>query len=451
MNIRIFAIILALSASICSSAQGWDLERCIMYAIDNNIQIKQQALSIEESRLQNQQAKFDYIPSVSASGNYNLSAGRVLDPTTYNYVLNQTVNNVSGSLNLNTQLFAGMQKMHNLKKSELDLKASVQDVEKLKNDIRINVTATYLQIIFNDELIKTSEAQIETIKEQVERTKKLVDAGSVALGDLLELQSQQSTEEYNLVSYESEYQISLLTLTQLLELREVGNFEVSVPNVDNIIDKYPTADVDQIYHNALNMPQIEGAKLRVESADRDVRIAKGKLYPTVSLGASYGSSFSDARKKPHLEGEQLTYGYYPFFRQVIDNASSAIQVGLSIPLFTSLTTRRNVKMARLTQQRAEYQLSLNESALYKEIQQAYTDAISALKQYHSATSSVKSSKETFYYAEQKYNVGATTSVDYNIAKNNYMSAQSKMIQAKYQYVFKSKILDFYLGIPLTLD
>lgn len=438
--------------TLCAQSQEpWSIEQCIRHAIENNIQVKQSKTSVEASRLEREQAKLNYAPTLSASVGYNASFGRSLDQTTYQYINNQTVNNVNASLSIGTQLFAGMQKLHQLKRSEFNLLASVQDVERIKNEITIAVAAAYLQVLYNKEQILTSQAQLSTIDEQIARTRKLVDAGSLPLGSLLELDAQLSAEKYNLVNYQNQLANSRLSLTQLLELRDTPYFDIVTPNISEIEADEPKAAVDDIYEKALSLPQIEVQRLKNLSAQRDVSIAKARMYPTLSFGANYGSSYSDARLRPIRDPDgQTSYSGYPFMAQFGDNASGALNFNLSIPIFNGLSARRGIKVARVNLRNSELSLDLAKDRLYKEIQQAYTDATGALNRYRSAKSSVVSNKESFRYAEQKFTAGATTSVDYNTAKNNLITAESMMIQAKYEYVFKVKILEFYYGIAITL-
>lgn len=438
-------------AGLAVAGEPWSLERCITHAVEHNIQVKQGLSDVEMSRLSLSQSKWDYSPALSAGVSYSANFGRALDPTTYNFINDQTVNNVNGSISLSTQAFGGMRKLHALKKSELDLMASVKDVEKIKNEITISVAGAYLQILYNKEQIYNSENQIEILDEQIVRTKKLVDAGSLALGNLLELESQKATEQYNLVNYQGSYAMAVLNLTQLLELRGADDFDIESPSTDSLFTTPIVQTTDDIYDKALVLPQIEASKIRVDAAERSINIARARMYPTIDIGASFGSSYSDARQKPMLdETGQPYYSKYPFFDQVGDNASSAIQVSLGIPIFSGLTARRGVSTAKVQHLQSRLALALIENQLYKEIGQALTDAKASLGRYTSANASVTAAAESFQYAANKFAVGAVNSVDYNTAKNTLINAQSMRVQAKYEYIFKTKILDFYQGIPITL-
>lgn len=441
-----------------ASAQTWSLEQCINHAVQNNLQVKQIEVTIESNRLDNTQAKLNYLPNLSGSVGYNTSFGRSLDPTTYQFVSDKSVNNVNTGLSLGVQLFGGMQKMHALKRSELSLMVSLQDMERIKNEITIAVAAAYLQVLYNKEQTATSLNQIENLKQQIERTTLLVDAGSIPLGSKLELESQLAAEQYSLVNYRNQGINAMLTLTQLLELRNVPEFDIQIPDMERqqaliarIMSQQTTPEFESVYNKALDLPQIEIEKLRNKMAQRDISIARARYYPSINLGASYGSSYSDARQKPSLApGGAVYYGKYSFLDQMIDNASSSVQVSMSVPIFNALSIRNNVRRAKLGLITSQISQGQAENRLYKEIQQAITDANGAAQRYRSASASVRSSEESFHYAQQKFNAGAATAVDFNIAKNNLITAQSMVIQAKYEYIFKLKIIDFYKGIPITL-
>ncbi len=440
--------------SLASRAQqggAWDLERCIRYAIEHNIQVKQGDKSVDLSRLDNQQAKMSYLPSLNANAGYNASFGRSLDPTTYEYVSGKSVNNVNGGMSLNTQLFAGMQKLHTLRRSEFNLMNSLQEVERIKNEISIAVAGAYLQVLYGKEQVAVSQSNIANLKLQVDHTSKLVEAGSLALGNRLELEAQLAAEEYNLTNYENQLTIALLSLTQLLELRDVPDFDVEVPDFSDKIAVTPPWSVDDIYAQALGLPQVETERLRTKIAEQDLKLARSRYYPTLNFGANYGSSYSDSRQRPIRNPDGSTsYGKYSFIDQFADNASTSLQFSMNIPLFNSLNTRRNVERMRVTLSNAELGLSLAQSRLYKEIQQAWADASGALSRMESAQSGVRSGEESFRYAEEKLRAQAITSVDYNSARNTLIAAQSRLLQAKYEYLFKIKILDFYRGTPITL-
>lgn len=447
-------LFLGLLGSLTAGAQGvapWSLEACIAHAQAHNLQVKQSEESIRLGELTLDQSKMAYVPSVGASVGYNASFGRSLDQTTYQFIDNQTVNNLNAGVQLSTQLFAGMAKLHTLKRSELNLASTLQTHERTKNEVMLAVAAAYLQVLYSQEQVAKSEKQIVVIEEQIDRTRKLVAAGSVPMGSLLDLEAQRATEQYNWVTYRNQVTVNTLTLTQLLELRDVPHFQVISPDVSAILDVAPSGSIETIYAQAQSLPQIVGAQIDVAAADRSVDLARAKMYPTLNATASYGSSFSDVRQRPVLgPGGTPYYEQYPFVNQIADNASAGIAVTMNIPIFSSLNAQRGIKMAKIERRKTELTLLQTSDKLYKEIAQAWADATAALDRYRSARTSVVALDESFRYAEQRFSAGAINAVEYSVAKNNLIIAESSMIQAKWEYVFKTKILDFYSGIPITL-
>jgi len=443
-----------LGATPVFGGETWDIAQCIRHAVEHNLQVRQGWNLVEGARVDHLQTKLNYLPNLNAGIGYNASFGRSLDPTTYNYVSGQTVQNASGSLSLSTNLFAGMQKLHNLRRAEFSLAASVQEVERIKDEITIAVAAAYLQVLYCREQVAVSENRVAILERQIERTTQLVEAGSLPIGNRLELEAQLAAEQYNLVNYRNQRVNSVLTLTQLLELRDVPDFEVAVPDSAVLaaeMDGQQLREVGEIYGMALKLPRIEVVKWQRKMAEQDVALARARYYPSLSFGASYGSSWSDARLKPQLGADGTPYyTKYPFFEQLDDNASSALQFSLSVPIFGGLNVRNNVRKAKIGLRNADLAVKQAENQLYKEIQQAWSDARGAWERYRSAESSVTSNAEAFRNTEQKFDAGAATAVDYNVAQNNLAEAQSLMLQARYDYIFKMKILDFYRGVEITL-
>lgn len=451
-RIASIVVILTLVSTYAFSQEGWSLEKCINYAIANNLQVKQQVVSVKEDENQLLQNRMSRLPSVRSGVNYGLGWGRTLDPVANDFVYTRNGNG-SASLDASAILFAGFQKQNVIKKSEIDLNADIQSVEKLKNDISLNVAAAYLQILLASETREAAKNQLETTKEQLEKTKRLVDAGSVTMGTYLELQAQQATEEVQLVNAENNITLSYLTLRQLLDLHAADAFKVAVPEIETVPQNVIKEGVDVIFENrAPLLPEVKSAEYRVQSAEKSLEIARGAYFPTLSLGASVGTRYSDTRKLqvPTSTPGVYTYESYPFIDQIRDDMNYGISFSLSIPIFSGWQTRIGVRNAKLNIHRTELQVQQVKNTLYQEIQQAEVDADAALKRYNASGTNVAALEESFRYVEQRFNVGAVTTTDYNVAKNNLFKAKSDQIQSKYQYIFQTKILDFYKGIPLTL-
>lgn len=342
-------------------AQRWTLEECIAYAFEHNIEVKQAELDVQTKRLTRSDAGWAYAPDISASSSYSFSSGRVLDPTTYEFVEHQSVNGTSTSVGASVTLFNGMRNLHNLERSRLDLRAALLGVEKARNDIRLNITAYYLEILCAEENIRNAEQTVETLKIQEEKTRKSVEAGKVTSADLLQIRSQLANAENTLLSARNSYDIARLNICQLLEIEDYTTFHTVAPS-DNILGDTPMpVSTDALLASAQQLPEVESARLGIDIARRDLRIARSSYYPTLSLSAGYGSSYSDARQKMFMNPDG-TYRYeaYPFAEQYKDNASSYISVSLNVPIFGRLMTRHNVQRQKIAVRQAEYALRTTE-------------------------------------------------------------------------------------------
>jgi len=440
------SIILLFSPLVLSAQQKlWTLEECISHALENNIQIKQQKIMTDYQVSTLEQSKLKLLPTVNGSASHNYSFGRALDETTYEFTDNVTVQSNNFYAGSNVTLFQGLVNYNTIQKNKYELLASEQDLEKFRDDISMNIALAYLQILLNQELVSATEAQVKLTKEQIDRTRRMVDAGSLARGNLLDIEAQAAREELQLVNMQNQLTLSLLTLAQMLELENPQEFAVAIPEIkieDASIQGSPSA----IYSAAEQMrPEVLSAEYQLRSAEYDLAIARGGRSPRLSLGASVSTAYSDNRLRP------ITYDAYPFGDQLRDNISYGVGFSLSIPVFNGWQVNSSIQNSKLGIDNSRYALESTKKQLYKTIEQAFTDANGALKQYHASQKAVASMEEAFRYAEQKLDVGLLTAFEYNQSKTQLLNAQSEMAQAKYEYIFKTKVLDFYKGVPLTLD
>lgn len=442
----LLAVLTNVSPLPAQEVKRWTLDDCIAYALEHNIEIGQRALAAETKRVAFSESKWAYAPSVSVSDSYNLSTGRVLDPTTYDFIENQTVQGNNTSVSAGITLFAGMGNLHTLKRAKLDLQAALLGVEKARNDITLRVTACYLEILCAHENIRNAEQIVQTLELQEEKTAKMVEARKVTAADLLQIQSQRADAENEVLTARNQLYIAKLDLCQLLELDDYASFETVPPS-----DALPGAaalpqDAAEVVDGALALPQVQMARLGIELARRDIRLAQAAYYPTLSLAAAYGSSYSNARQKAFRNADG-TYRYetYPFLEQYKDNANSYVSLSLNVPLFGRLTARKQVQRARLAARQAEYELRSVEKQVAKEVNQAWIGARTAWEKYLSSQKYVATASEAARQIGRKYDLGAATVVDYNTALNNLVKARSQLLQAKYEYLFKTRILRFYAG------
>ena len=439
-----------LGAGSVLAQKVWTLEECVNYALENNLQIKQSRLQTEVADINLLQSKLNFAPSANASSNLNYSWGRNIDPNTNLYSSNQSMNNnynLSGRLNL----FKGFQNWNSLKKNEIDYKASQYQSEEMENNIALTLTGAYLKILFNHEMLSVAMQQMEVTKQQIDRTSKLVDAGTLPKGDLLEIQAQGATEESNLVKAENNLALSYLDLKQILDLTAETDFEIDRPNIE-LSEDFEIIPSEQVYANAIDiMPEIKRGEMNVLSAQRSVSIARGALYPSLSVNGGIGTNYIDGKRDSRFENGQIVSGdLIPFWDQIDINTGEYLTLSLSIPIFNAYSARSSVNRAKVQSISSQFDLQLRKNELRKNIEQKYHDAIAAYKTYNASKISVQSLTESFKYTEEKFNIGMVNSIDYSLAKMKLTQAQSELLRAKYDYIFKTKILDFYMGIPLTL-
>jgi outer membrane protein len=431
----------------------WSLEDCIMYALENNITIQQQVLNTQYNDNLLRQSKINQLPNLNAGLNQNFLFGRSLDETTYRYTENQKTVTSNVNVASTVTLFQGLQQRHTIHQNEFNLLASLQDLEKLKNDISMFLASGYLQILFNMEILEVAEIQHETTLQQVERTAKLVEAGSLARGALLEIQAQAAGEELNVIEAQNALDISYLTLTQMLDLDSVGKFEIDIPEFGDVAREPIQLTVEEVFQDGLNvLPRIRSAELQVKSAEKGLSIAQGGRSPSLIMRGSYATGYSDARQLLIGLDPELNpmWQEYPFWDQMKDNRNVALTFGLNIPIFNKTMISTNISNAKLNVLNYELTLETSKMDLYKSIQQAYADATAARRAYLATETALVSMEESFKYTEEKYVVGLVNTVDYNIEKTRLANTQSDLVQAKYDYIFKVKVLDFYRGIPIRL-
>lgn len=435
-------ILLSAGAFNLQAQNEWDLQACFDYAIQNNLQVKRQEINTRYNETLVKQAKDDKLPNLNGQVSNDFSFGRSLTyDNTYDNINSASV---AGGLNTSMTLFNGMTLSNTVKMRELDLQATLADLQKTKDDIMLGIAAEYLEILFAQEVQLVAEATIEVTKQQINRTRQLVDAGSEARGALLEIEAQLAREELDLVNAQNRVQLAYLNLYQFLELPMAESFKIKEPVLPEVQANLTMINAYDVFSNAINVrPEIKAAQLRVESAMKQLEIAKGYRYPSLSFGANYYNQYNNQYKD--FEGNRIDLG-----EQMKNNSRSSLGLTLSIPIFNRFQVKNNISNSELQIADYEYQLQQNRNVLRRDIEQVYTNALAAFNRYISTDKAVASMKEAFRYTEEKFNVGMINSVEYNQSKTNLTNAQSDLIQAKYEYIFRTKILDFYNGVAITL-
>jgi outer membrane protein len=447
----------ALMLVIFTSAQGqetWSLQKCIDYAIQNNIQIKQQVLNTEYYNNQHQQAKYNRLPNLNAGLQNNMNYGR--NPGANNTYEDVSSNATSGNLTTNITLWNGFVLTNSIKMADMDLRASLEDMKKAKDDIMLNIAAAYLEILFAQELVTVSEEVLKVTQLQIDRTGKLVEAGSLAKGSLLEIEAQFAREELDVVNAQNRVQLAYLSLYQFLELPSTESFKIEKPVLPEIGANMTMINSMDVFRKAVETkPAVKGAEFRLESARQQLKIANGHLLPSLTFGANYFNLYNNKYYYPDIRDQSTGNiisigGLIPLKNQIKNNESYGFGATLSIPIFNRYQGRTQVKNSQIQVENNELQLQSTKNVLRKDIEQAYTNALASYKRYIANQKAVVSSTEAFRYTEEKFNVGMINSVEYNQTKNNLTTAQSNLLQAKYEYIFRTKILDFYNGQPIEL-
>jgi outer membrane protein len=443
--ILIFTCLLISQGLVFSQQKVWSIEDCIRYAIENNIQIKQQAVQTEVQKNSLDLAKLSLLPSINGSASYNYSFGRALDQNRYEY-FNRTLQSDNFYLGGSAPVFAGLQKYNTIQENKYLVLASEEDLKNISDNVALNVALAYLQVLLNKELVTATEDQLNTTLQQIEKTRKQVDAGSVAKGNLLQIEAQAAQEELTLINMKNQLETSYLNLTQLLEIKTPAGFEIVAPAINVDPNSIIEGNIDEIYQIAVEgRPEVKSSQLNLTANEYGLKVAKGGRSPRLALNYSLNSGYTFINDLP----EPLTND--SFKDQIKNNRNSGVGLSLNIPILNGWQVNKNISNSKLRVENSQFVLEGTKKQLYKNIQQAYTDAVAALKKLNVSIKAIASTEESFRYTEQKFNLGMVTSVDYNTAKTQMLRSQSDMAQAKYEFIFKTKVLDFYKGMPLTLD
>lgn len=432
---------MAIFAVSVQAQEGWTLRQCIDYAIEHNISIRRTANAAEQSAVSVNTAKWARLPNLNGSAGQSWNWGRtqtaVKNEATGDYstvYVNTSSNSTNMSVSASVPLFSGLEIPNQYALSKLNLKAAIADLEKAKEDISINIASAYLQVLFDQELYQVAISQVALSKEQLARIARLAELGKASPAEVAEAKARVAQDEMKAVQADNNYQLALLDLSQLIELETPEGFSLSAPAVK--LDLLPLTPPDEVYQTALtSKAAVQAAKYRLEGSEHSIRIAQSAFYPKLNLNGSLGTNYYSTLDRN-------------FSQQMRDNFSKYVGLSLSVPIFNRFATRNRVRTARLQQENYSLQLDDVKKTLYKEIQQVWYNALASESKYTSSSTATNASAESFKLMSEKYDNGKATAVEYNEAKQNLMKAQSDELQAKYEYLFRTKILDFYKGIPI---
>ncbi len=419
-----------------------DLETAVAIALENNLTLKRSELNQltnEASLLQNQGQR---LPNLNAGTSYGVRWGRSINPVT-NLFETARIGNINLSASSNATIFAGNQINNSVKQSKVDLEAGMYNIQATKNDITLNIINLFINVVFNREQVNVAENQLSTTKDQLARTTKLVNAGSLPFSDQLDVQAQNATNEVNLINAKNNYNIAKLNLAQALQIPFTPEFSVVEPEFEINETLMATETPKDIYQIALEtMPEIKAAQANIESAEYGLKLAKAGFYPTLGISANIFSNYVDQA----FGTERPSFG-----QQIENNLSEALNLQLSIPIFSRLSNKASVQRARVQRQISEVAALEAENQLRNDIETAFNSALAAELTYEASLTQVESLQESFRIAQQRFDLGAINSVDFQVAQNNLFNAEADLLNAKYTYIFRVKVLDFYLGNPINLN
>ena len=424
-----------------NAQKAWSIRECCDYAIEHNISIKQQVNQCRQQEIQLSNAKNSRLPDVSGSVGQNFSFGRGL--TSENTYTNTNTSSTSFQLGASLPIFTGFEIPNQIKLSKLNLEAATADLEKAKNDIRMQVAQAYVQILYDMEIADVACRQISIDSAQVARLQAFVNNGKASEAELSQQKATLANSRLTATQAENNLKLAILSLTQLLELPSPDGFTIVRPTLaelDNLVKIDNLTTPDQVYAEAIGVkPEILSQQLKLRGAEHSIKIAQAGHYPTLSLSGGLGTNY------------YTTSGFKAdgFGKQLENNFSQYIGLSLNVPIFNRFQTRNRVRTARIDQETQQLQLDNTKKTLYKEIQQVYYNALNAQTKTQSSAEAVQSSKDAFELMQAKYENGKSTITEFNEAKNNYLKSESDLVQARYENLYQHALLEFYRGKELN--
>lgn len=424
-------VALAFSAS---AQQVWTMQQCIDYALEHNIGIQQSQLNRQNADYQYEMTKDSWLPSINASAGEYLGFGQ--SPSYTGVYVPDNSSSTSVGLDVSLPLFQGLSIYNSTKSSYLNLEACTQDLEAAKRDLRLTIMAYYMQVVYCKELKGVAEQQLELSQNQYEMTRQLYEVGRKAEADVYESKAQVAANQSSLTEADNNLMLSLLDLTQAMEIESIENFDVISPDEFLDLIDYQLPSPQTTIENALNQqPIMQAAQLRLQQSLYDLKVAKSAWYPSLSFFGGYSNGYYN----------YFTKGYdnIPLPDQIKMNSRAQLGFSLNIPIFNRMQTRYRVKMAEVNIENHTLEIENKSKALKKEIQQAYYNALAAEQKYNSADNALKSSQMAFDYAEAGFEAGKTTQMELNESRTRLYQAESALLQAKYEYLYRCKVMEFY--------
>jgi outer membrane protein len=433
----IMAVVLTITQTT-QAQKNWSLEECIDYALENNINIKRQKVGADQATNNHKQARRNLLPSASANVSHSYNFGKTLNRDIYEYV-NQEFQYGDASASTSVTVFDGLRKINTVKKRKYEMLAQLQRIEEARYDVTMNVVTYYLMVLSAMEQKDIREEQLAVTMGQIEQVEQQIQVGKKAKGELLEIKAQAASERADLTAAKNELEMAYVDLAQVMNLDTTGQFTIEMPENLQITGKQNIEPTDSVYSRALSdFPSIQRARYELESARKNLKVTKGTYMPELSFGAGISSYFSSLSEPTYI-------------RQMRDiNVRTGLQLSLSIPIFNQFNRRTNVANARLNVEDNQLMLQEQKQNLYKKIQRAHNEARAAFENYQANREALESYQQAFDYAEERYEVGLVDAVEYRIAKNDLARARSNLSQSKFNFIFRLKILEFYMGKAMEI-
>lgn len=478
MSSKSFSILVILNVCLSISLFGqeiWSLQRCVQHALDNSLSLQQSRLDLKQSEIDLNTAKLERIPSVSASSGYTFSFGKRIDPTTNDFI-NQQFNNQNMSLNAGVVVYNGGRIRNQIRQAQLDRRAARFESEQMENDIALEVAQSYLAILFAIENSSNARRSLEESRAQLDQIEKMIQAGSRPKNARLDLIAQEAQNEQLLIAAENEIELSYLTLKHLLQLDDTYDLQIEAPDVNVPADYNAEAlDAQQIYEQALEwQPRVRAGDLRRENAEIGVLLAKTTMLPNISIGGSLLSNYSSlARRQGDLIGSRLLsqpgifingepvsfevqsptfdFNKVSYLDQLDENFGYGFGVSLNIPIFSQGQGKAGLESAELNVVRTEITNKQVKNELKTEIQRSVADVKAAKKQYEAAIRTAEATRVAYEDTQKRFDLGVANSFELTTAQNILDQAEVDLLISKYDYIFKTKVLDYYQGKPIILN
>ena len=472
--ILLFSIILSVSSQESNpNVKKWTLRECVDYAIENNITVKQSENNIELAEVDKRGAIGSFIPTLNMNTTAGWNAGLTTDVTT-GVLINQTTQTTNGGISSGVDIYRGLRNQNQLRRAELSILASQYQLDQSKDDISLFVINAYLEVLLSKEAVNVAIPQVEISKEQLARTSQLVEAGTIPRGDLLDVEATLATDEQNLITTQNRVRLAIISLSQLLQLQDYDNFDIANEEIETLpLLNLADYSVDKIFEKAMETRnEIKVAQANIEIAESDIKIAKGALQPTLTGFFNWNSRSSD---RDRVIGQEIdpnnptrvigvvettgdnvispnfntvTGPAAGFFDQIDQNKGSSFGLSLRIPILNGFSASNNVRRAKINFEQQKYQLDQEELNLEKTIHQVYADALGSLKLYEASKRSLDAREISFEYAQERFDVGVHNSFDYGQIKNRLVAANAEFLRAKYDFIFRVKLLEYYYGVPV---